>query len=658
MTIPASTVVSVIPGVLSPGGSGLVMNGLVLTQNLLMPTNSVLSFANAQAVSNFFGPSSAEFAYATIYFAGFVNGTQLPSAILFAPYNAAARGAWMRSGSFAGVSLAQLQNSAGASVTASVGSTFTASAGSPSTQLVVTSVTGLISIGDTLSGTGITASTTILSQVSGTTGGAGTYVLSAANTCSSATVTSFGTVLKVTAVGSGVLNPGNSITGTGITSGTTILSQISGTTGGIGIYSLSAATAAYAASGTIAGGVLLTILIDGVSQSSTLINLTGVPSFSSIASTIAASFSSGPTVTWDSVHSVFQYGSNTTGSTSSIAYATGSGSAPFLLTSATGATLSQGAAADTPSSAMNNVVAVNRNWATMSYLVEPSLSGKEALAAWFGEQDDQYLGAIWDSDSQASVQGTTEAFGVVAKTNQYNGVMCIGGDPAVGSLGPLVMNVAAFVQGMIASINFSQTNGRITLAGKSAQASEAVLPTCASLQTYENLIANGYNCYGSFASRNQGFTFFSNGNLPGTFPWADQYINQIWLNAQFQLALLNLYTTINDIPYDPTGYGLIRSALVGQPTTNGNVTFNGPINNALNAGVIQPSVALSSTQAAAVNSAAGFNVAGIIQSNGWYLQILDPGATARNARQTPIINFWYTDGGSIQQFVMDSIDIV
>ena len=255
------------------------------------------------------------------------------------------------------------------------------------------------------------------------------------------------------------------------------------------------------------------------------------------------------------------------------------------------------------------------------------------------------------------MSGGAGTFGVWAKTNNVNGVMCIGGDPAVGSLAPLVLNVAAFVQGMIASINFSQTKGRITLAGKAAQAA-AVTPTCANIQTYQNLLANGYSCYGSFASRNQGFTFFSNGNMPGSFPWADQYIDQIWLSAQLQLALLNLYTTVNDIPYDPTGYGLIRAALVGQPTANGNSTQDGPINNALNSGVIQIGVELSSSQAAAVNSAAGANVAPTITNNGYYLQILDPGATARAARQTPVINLWYCDGGAVQTFSLASIAII
>lgn len=75
-----------------------------------------------------------------------------------------------------------------------VRATFTASAGSNSTQLVVASITnGVIKPGDQIvSGTGLTAGTVITGQISGTTGGAGTYQLSATNTASSATVTSGG----------------------------------------------------------------------------------------------------------------------------------------------------------------------------------------------------------------------------------------------------------------------------------------------------------------------------------------------------------------------------------------------------------------------------------------------------------------------------------
>lgn len=136
----------------------------------------------------------------------------------------------------------------GASVTASMGATFTATG--TGTSLAATSVTGLISIGSEISGTGVTAGTTIVAQVSGTTGGAGTYTTSAATTASSATVTSFGNRLNVTAVGSGVLAVGDPVSGTGIPSGAVINGIVSGS-GGVGVYTLDIAATAYAASTTV-----------------------------------------------------------------------------------------------------------------------------------------------------------------------------------------------------------------------------------------------------------------------------------------------------------------------------------------------------------------------------------------------------------------------
>lgn len=142
--------------------------------------------------------------------------------------------------------------STGASVTGLMGATFTASG--TGTSFVVTSVTGLISIGDTLgTTTGISAGITIVAQVSGTAGGAGTYTTSAATTISAATATCFGDVMKVTAVGSGELHVGDPVSGTGLPSGAVIATQVSGTAGGVGVYTLDLPATAYAASTTITG---------------------------------------------------------------------------------------------------------------------------------------------------------------------------------------------------------------------------------------------------------------------------------------------------------------------------------------------------------------------------------------------------------------------
>lgn len=137
----------------------------------------------------------------------------------------------------------------GASVTASSGATMTGvlAAG----VLTASAVTGLISPGDTLAGAGVTAGTTIISQLSGTAGGAGTYQTSGAQSVASETMTSFGNVLDVTAVGSGALAIGDVISGTGIPAGAFIASQVSGNLGGVGIYTLDIPAAAYAASTTV-----------------------------------------------------------------------------------------------------------------------------------------------------------------------------------------------------------------------------------------------------------------------------------------------------------------------------------------------------------------------------------------------------------------------
>lgn len=143
-----------------------------------------------------------------------------------------------------------------ASATGAMGATFTATGSG--TNLTTSAVTGLISIGDTVSGTGVPAGTTIVSQTSGTTGGAGVYVTSQATTISAATGTCFGNRLNVSAVASGSLDIGEAVTGTGIPANAVIASQVSGATGGVGVYTLSIAATAYAASTalTVPGGVL------------------------------------------------------------------------------------------------------------------------------------------------------------------------------------------------------------------------------------------------------------------------------------------------------------------------------------------------------------------------------------------------------------------
>ncbi|CAB5187463.1 hypothetical protein UFOVP166_52 [uncultured Caudovirales phage] len=115
---------------------------------------------------------------------------------------------------------------------------------------------GTLAVGQTVSAGG---NTLTISSLGTGSGGVGTYNMSASYTNATgaaylatklipATITGqvavvtgsiSTTSLNVTAVTSGTISPGQVISGTGITAGTKILGQVSGTVGGIGIYTVS-----------------------------------------------------------------------------------------------------------------------------------------------------------------------------------------------------------------------------------------------------------------------------------------------------------------------------------------------------------------------------------------------------------------------------------
>jgi hypothetical protein len=65
---------------------------------------------------------------------------------------------------------------------------FTGSGSISGTVMTITGVTGTISAGNVISGTGISAGTTVVSQLTGTTGGNGTYTISPSQTVATTTI--------------------------------------------------------------------------------------------------------------------------------------------------------------------------------------------------------------------------------------------------------------------------------------------------------------------------------------------------------------------------------------------------------------------------------------------------------------------------------------
>lgn len=113
MAIPISQIVTINPAVVGAGGNPLAINAVMLDSSLLSPTSSLLSFDfaswQAGAVSDYYGTGSAQANAADRYFNGFDNSTKKPSSLFFGGYATAARAAWLRGSSLAGLTLPQLQ---------------------------------------------------------------------------------------------------------------------------------------------------------------------------------------------------------------------------------------------------------------------------------------------------------------------------------------------------------------------------------------------------------------------------------------------------------------------------------------------------------------------------------------------------------------------
>lgn len=492
-SIPAARIVSILPNVLSAGGTGLDLVGLLLTSNAQLPVGAVLPFVSAADVAAYFGPLSTEATLAATYFAGYTGSSVKPAQLVFARYATAAVGAYLRGGSLAALSLSALQ-----------------------------ALTGV-----------------------------------------------------------------------------------------------------------------LTISVGGTAKTSATIDLSSVASFSAAAAAIQAAFTTpGFTVSFDSVSGAFVFQNTATGSGSTISFATGSLADGLRLTQATGSVLSQGSAISAPGAAMDAVVAATQDFVSFATTWQPVDADKLAFSAWASAQTDRYLYVAWDDNSAATEAGDTTSFGAQVVALGYASTAAVY-DPSNGA------NVAAFVMGAIASINFGAVNGRATLAFKSG----AVLPGVTNATIAANLIANGYNFVGRYATANDGFVFLYPGQVSGKFKWIDSWVSQVWLNNGFQLALMELLTNVGSIPYNADGYGLIEASLAAQ------------IEAALSFGAIRAGVTLSETQAAEINNAAGLQISDTIQQRGWYILVGDASAQVRAARGSPPIFVWWTDGESVHQITVSSVSV-
>ena len=643
-TIPASQFVNVLPSVLAAGGAALDLIGLVLTQNTRVPVGQVVSFPNAAAVQSYFGPSAYESTSCPTYFNGTTVATKQPGALLFAQIPLAGASAYLRGGNaVASLTLAQLQGISGSLTVVMDGTARAAASINLSSATSFSSAASLIQ-------TGLNGSPTTIATSTGSTIAAATFSLTGSIS---------GNTLTVTAVASGTVTVGAAITASpALTAGTVIAGQLSGTAGGVGTYAVN--NAQTAASTTISGTYgTLTIgapvtgtwsvgetVTGGGTLSGTII--TGLISGTGGAGTYAVNLTQtvGSAVSFDSVSGAFVVTSGIVGAASTVAFATGTISASLLLTAATGALLSQGAAPVLPGAFMNQVMGITQNWVSFMTAFYPDLGGaisnRLLFSAWASSTNNRYAYVSRDSDATPpTTLPATASLGNAVAAAAYSGTVL--------NWEPSDQLIDWYTCGAWASIDFSAANGRTdmdwtTQAGLVAGVTD---PTSQANLGGSPLVSgsygNGYNYVGAIGTANQNFVNYHRGFITGPFQWQDSWVNQVWLNNQLQLAAVVYFNSVKSTPYNTAGNAAIEAALAG------------PINQAVSFGAVRQGITLSPSQISQVNAAAGSNIAPILSTRGWYLFIGVATPTNRQNRIPPVIVFYYCDGQSVQALNISSV---
>lgn len=380
----------------------------------------------------------------------------------------------------------------------------------------------------------------------------------------------------------------------------------------------------------------MTIEIDGSEISVSSVDFSTATSYSDVASILQTALQSelaSTEVAFDSITGAFTITSPTTGNASTMAYASGSIATALNFTADAGAVLSQGSDALSVLENMQAIKTITQNWVSFTTLYEATNDEHLALSSWASSQGIEYLYVGHTDDANLLVQGSTNSIADLIKDAE-NGATALVYDN---------VSVATFLLGSIASVNWERYQGTINYAFKSA---DGVSATVTNQTDADLLLAKGVSFIGSFATRNDSFTFFYDAQIFGRYGYIDTFVNTIWLKNVLQLSIMNGLTNAGRVPYNERGYGLIRAWM------------QDPVNRALNNGTIDAGVVLSESQKAQVMNETGKDLSTELYTQGYAILVEDAGASVRVGRNSPNISLYYTYGGSINKIDVASTVIV
>lgn len=372
----------------------------------------------------------------------------------------------------------------------------------------------------------------------------------------------------------------------------------------------------------------MSVTIDSTTHELSNLNFSTAETQSDVASAIQQAITSdsgNATVAYSSQTGGFIITSGTTGDSSSVEFATGETAEALGLSESSGATISNGSAALTPSGLMNSITNQTQNFVPFTTIYEADAEEVLGYCDWANSMDVEYLYVPWTTNAADKVKANASNLPNQILSANTGGVALVFGG----------VDYSAFIASITASIDWNRRNGMPTYKFKSQ---DGLAPSVTDASDAESLNSMNVNYYGKYATRADEFNLLAEGKMMcGNFTFIDEFIAMVWLKNTIQLACVNGFASVDRVPYNEAGYTLIRS------------WCSDPITRAKQNGVIQAGVSLSQSQIAQLYNEIGKDVSSQIQTNGYYLMVSDPGASARVNRDSPSIGLWFTYGGAVHR---------
>ncbi|WP_283149012.1 DUF3383 domain-containing protein [Silvimonas soli] len=318
---------------------------------------------------------------------------------------------------------------------------------------------------------------------------------------------------------------------------------------------LSAAQQAMSNFSSIANGTMA-ITIDGTAKTLSAMDFTGQTNLNGVASAITAKLGAAGTCTWDAVNSRFAITSSTTGTTSTIGYATSTGSGTdvstlILMQSGQASAPVPGVLAETLLAAVSLMANLSNDWYGLEVAdSSPTTSDLLGVAAYIEGSGVSRIFGVTTTSSTALDSTSTTDLPAQLKAAKYRRTF--------SQYSSSSAYAAASIYGRAFTVNFQGNNTTITLKFKQEPG-----VTAETLTESQAATLKGKNC-NAFVNYANSTAIIQEGVMAdGSF--FDEVHGLDWLQNDVQTAVFNLlYTSLTKIPQTDAGINQIVTTIASR----------------------------------------------------------------------------------------------